>query len=341
MTPHASSTFLDVSGLSVAYQSALVLDDFTVSLGRGELFVLLGPSGCGKTTALRTIAGLAPTQAGRVVIDGQDITDLPPHRRNVGMVFQNASLFPHLSVLQNVTFGLGAHSLRPQSRRERREHEAQALGMLELVGLADRAQARPNELSGGQQQRVALARALVTEPRALLLDEPLAALDTRVRGEVRQQLVRVMRQVGTTAIFVTHDQDEAFAIADRVGLMADGRLEQVGSPRDLYQRPASEFVRSFIGRVNRIPGPLIGRVDELVARPEQLRLAAPDAAPGAGVAPTLQATVREVAFLGSFQLVTVRLEDGTDVVVQCAHDEEHEPGERVLVLVHEAGPQID
>jgi iron(III) transport system ATP-binding protein len=226
------------------FGAVTALHDVSVSVTAGEMFFLLGPSGCGKTTLLRCVAGFASPDAGRIFFGDRDITDLPAHRRNTGMVFQNYALWPHMSVEQNVAFGL---EVRKVSRRERADRVAHAL---ETVRMADLAKRKPNELSGGQQQRVALARALVVEPQCLLLDEPLSNLDAKLRLEMRGEIRRICKEAGLTAVYVTHDQKEALSIADRIAVMRDGRIEQVGTPGDLYHRPANRFVAGFVGETN-------------------------------------------------------------------------------------------
>ena len=259
----------------------------------GELLSLLGPSGCGKTTTLNLIAGFVPPTAGRVRIDGQDVTDHPAHQRKLGVVFQSYALFPHLSVFENVAFGLR------ERRTPRAEIERRVRASLGLVRLDTRAEARPAQLSGGMQQRVALARALVYEPRVLLLDEPLAALDKKLREEMRSELREIQRSVGITTIFVTHDQSEALGLSDRIAVMYGGRIEQLGAPREIYERPATRFVAEFIGassvlrgratagdrvtlaggepvRVLGLSGLSAGEAVELAIRPERIRLAGED-----------------------------------------------------------------
>lgn len=224
------------------------LDNFNLEINPGEMVVLLGGSGCGKSTALRSLAGLEDIQAGRILVGGQDVTGVPVNKRDMAMVFQAYSLFPHMTALQNVEFGL---EIRGMGKAERRK---QAMEKLELVGLADQAGKYTQQMSGGQQQRVALARALAVNPRVLLLDEPLSALDTKVRVQLRDEIRRIQLEAGTTTVFVTHDQEEALAVADRIGVMNHGRIEQLADPQTLYRRPDSEYVATFIGLTNRLPG---------------------------------------------------------------------------------------
>ncbi|QSY58806.1 ABC transporter ATP-binding protein [Bifidobacterium imperatoris] len=265
------------------------LDDFNLDIKPGEMVVLLGGSGCGKSTALRSLAGLEDIQGGRIMVGGQDVTGVPVNKREMAMVFQAYSLFPHMTALENVEFGL---EVRGVSKEERRKV---AMEQLELVGLADQAKKYTQQMSGGQQQRVALARALAIKPRVLLLDEPLSALDAKVRVQLRDQIRRIQLSTGTTTVFVTHDQEEALAVADRIGVMNKGKIEQIAAPQDLYQRPATEYVATFIGLTNRLPGasngeeavvfgqrlPLIagsatGDSVAVLVRPENLALSLPD-----------------------------------------------------------------
>ena len=225
-----------------------VLRGIDVRIGAGELFFLLGPSGCGKTTLLRAVAGLNEPDEGRILAGDRDVTRLPPHQRDMGMVFQSYALWPHMTLRENVAFGLEMRGIRKSEAGPR------VMRALEMVKLADRANAKPNELSGGQQQRVALARALVIEPQCLLLDEPLSNLDAKLRLEMRTEIRRICKEAGLTAIYVTHDQKEALSIADRLAILDQGRLLQVGSPQEVYTRPCSRFVAQFIGETTFIEG---------------------------------------------------------------------------------------
>lgn len=240
------------------------LDDFNLEIKPGEMVVLLGGSGCGKSTALRSLAGLEDIQAGRILVGGQDVTGVPVNKRDMAMVFQAYSLFPHMTALQNVEFGL---EIRGIGRAERRRL---AMEKLELVGLADQAKKYTQQMSGGQQQRVALARALAVNPRVLLLDEPLSALDAKVRVQLRDEIRRIQLEAGTTTVFVTHDQEEALAVADRIGVMNHGRIEQLADPQSLYRNPETEYVATFIGLTNRLPG--IGNGTEAVVFGQRIPL---------------------------------------------------------------------
>jgi putative spermidine/putrescine transport system ATP-binding protein len=311
---------VSLRGLHRRYGQVLALDGLDLTLAPGELVALLGPSGCGKTTTLRLLAGLEDADGGQVTVDGADITHVPANKRGMGMVFQAYSLFPHMTVRDNVAFGL---KLRRQVRTER---ERRAMEMLELVGLTEQAGRYAHQLSGGQQQRVALARALAISPKVLLLDEPLSALDAKVRAQLRDEIRRIQLEVGTTTLFVTHDQEEALAIADRVGVMRDGRIEQLGTPTDIYSRPATSFVAEFVGLTNRLTGtvtsgsvnvrgcvlPLAdpatpdGQVTVLV-RPEAVTV---------GQSGPITGTVIAVTFLGASSRITVDLGDAITVLAQ-------------------------
>ncbi len=248
----SGGTSVLLQDLSRVFGTTRALDGLSIEMAPGELVALLGPSGCGKTTALRIVAGFESADAGSVMIDGKDISSVPASRRDMGMVFQSYSLFPNMSALDNVAFGLRMRKLGTAQRRQR------AGELLDMVGLADQARQYPHQLSGGQQQRVALARALAIEPRVLLLDEPLSALDAKVRLQLREQIRTLHQRLGTTTLFVTHDQEEALSMADRVGVMRQGKLEQIAAPDELYEDPATAFVAEFVGIMNRIPGELQG-----------------------------------------------------------------------------------
>ncbi|MCD0448428.1 ABC transporter ATP-binding protein [Actinocorallia sp. API 0066] len=301
-------------------------------IGEGEFFSLLGPSGCGKTTTMRMIAGFDEPTSGEVHLHGENVTGVPPNRRDVNMVFQSYALFPHMSVAENVAFGLRRKGVA-KDEVTRRVGE-----ILEIVGLGGREKRRPGELSGGQQQRVALARALVNNPRALLLDEPLAALDLKLRQTMQVELKRIQREVGITFVFVTHDQGEALTMSDRIAVMNDGRVEQLGSPREIYEHPASKFVAGFIGTSNLLSGTVtelrdgaaviglggderivvparttkVGSELELTVRPEKIdmRTEEPD-----GGRSRVRGTVTEVIYLGTSTNYNVRTSTGAEVVV--------------------------
>jgi putative spermidine/putrescine transport system ATP-binding protein len=240
--------YLQIDGVAKRFRQMVVLDDIALSVGKGEFVSLLGPSGCGKTTLLRILAGLLGPDRGRVILDGRDLGRLPPHRRKVGVVFQNYALFPHLTVSENVAFGLRAHRV-PKARIGPRVSEL--LAMVQLAALAGRPIA---QLSGGQQQRVAIARALAVSPDLVLLDEPLSALDRKLRETMQVELRTLLRQLGMTAIFVTHDQEEALALSDRIAVMNTGRIEQLAEPQTIYDRPATPFVLDFVGQATVLHG---------------------------------------------------------------------------------------
>jgi len=239
---------IHISNLTKRFGAVAAVDSVTVAIEPGELFFLLGPSGCGKTTLLRCVAGFAAPDGGSIRFADRDVTRVPANRRNTSMVFQSYALWPHMSVADNVAFGLGVRHV-PAGERRRRVDDA-----LRMVQLSELASRKPNELSGGQQQRVALARALVVEPDCLLLDEPLSNLDAKLRLEMRQQIREICKRAGLTAIYVTHDQKEALSMADRVAVMRDGRVEQIGTPQEIYRRPGNRFVAGFVGQTNFLSG---------------------------------------------------------------------------------------
>ena len=309
-------TALSFQSVRKTFGPTVALEALDLDIRDGELITLLGPSGCGKTTALRIAAGFEFADAGIVTVGGNDISDTPAHKRNMGMVFQSYSLFPNLNVAQNIEFGLRTRKL-PKPKRDARVKE-----MMTLVQLSDFAKRYPHQLSGGQQQRVALARALAVEPSVLLLDEPLSALDAKVRATLRDEIKRIQSELGITTLFVTHDQDEALAISDRIGVMSNGRLEQLGTPMEVYSRPSTAFVARFVGSMNELRGIAHGdAVDNLgyrvgvpsaaqhstgslamlLVRPEDFSLVAE---PAEG----LDGTVASVTFQGATTIVGVRLD---------------------------------
>ena len=345
MTSTSSSTGT-AHGVAVSFQEmhrwygpVHALDGLSIEIAPGELVALLGPSGCGKTTALRALGGLDVVDAGRILVDGRDMTNVPTNKRNMGIVFQSYSLFPNMSARDNVAYGLRLRGIGAAARRKTADE------MLDLVGLGQQASRYPHQMSGGQQQRVALARALAIQPSVLLLDEPLSALDARVRRQLREEIRRIQIMVGITTLFVTHDQEEALAMGDRVGVMSAGRLEQIAAPAELYDRPRTRFVAEFVGLTNRVDGtadggvvrilgttgPLLegsagsGHVHALV-RPENVRLARGEDG---------TARVAAVSFLGSLCRAQVTLADDTLVVAQMSAAEASDlaPGTRVDVGV--------
>ena len=245
-----------LDNLTKFFGDVRAVDDISLVIEPGELFFLLGPSGCGKTTLLRCIAGFYEPEKGTIKIGEKDVTKLPPHERDTGMVFQSYALWPHMTVSENVAFGL---EMRDVPADERKQRVADAL---EMVRMSDRAQYKPNQLSGGQQQRVALARALVIHPQCLLLDEPLSNLDAKLRLEMRTEIRRICKEAGLTAIYVTHDQKEALSIADRMAVLEGGVIQQLGTPRDVYERPKNSFVANFIGETNFIDGELLEKSED-------------------------------------------------------------------------------
>ncbi len=318
-------------GVSKRYGNHVALEPLDLEIREGEFFCLLGPSGCGKTTTLNLIGGFVEVSGGEILIQGQRTDRVPPHKRNVNTVFQNYALFPHLSVSDNVGFGL------KMARVSRREAQPRIVAALELVGLTEMAERLPTELSGGQQQRVAVARALVNQPAVLLLDEPLGALDLKLRKRLQIELSQIHREVGTTFVFVTHDQEEAMAMADRIAVMNEGRLEQVGTPEEIYRRPATRFVADFIGESNFVEvtraadGRVVARDGSavpcpdgagewrratLMVRPESVRVVA-----GNGEHAGLGGMVVGSSFLGSFSRVAVQCEAlGAPIIAALAAD---------------------
>ncbi|ATO12627.1 spermidine/putrescine ABC transporter ATP-binding protein [Micromonospora sp. WMMA2032] len=276
------------------------VDDVDLRIGAGEFFTLLGPSGCGKTTTLRMVAGFYFPSSGRIRFGAEDVTNRPPNKRDTGMVFQNYALFPHLSVAQNVAYGL---KIRKVGRAESRRRIDEALGQVHLAGYGDR---RIDQLSGGQQQRVALARALVIRPRTLLLDEPLSNLDAKLREETRVEIRRIQKESGTTALYVTHDQAEAMAMSDRIAVMESGRVRQVGTPQEIYHRPATAFVARFIGRSNVLDLPVV------TVGPERVTVALPGGAEVPVAAPADHGLTAGATALVSVRPEHITLTSATD-----------------------------
>jgi ABC-type Fe3+/spermidine/putrescine transport system ATPase subunit len=308
--------FLALDQLRVQFSDTVTIGPVSLGIARGEILALLGPSGSGKTTLLRMLAGFERPDAGRVSIEGEDVTTVPPARRRVGMVFQHYALFPHLDVGENVAFGLAGGGDRP-------ELDAKVHAALALVDLAGFERRKVHELSGGQQQRVALARALAPAPRVLALDEPLSNLDPSLRERTRRELRQLVKRIGITAVFVTHEQEEAFDLGDRIAVLQAGRLEQVGTPEDLYERPATLFVATFVGRSNVLRGAAarsLGAAAGQVAlvRPEQLRFGANG----------LRGVVAERRYTGSTAFFTVTIESGERLEVEAPPDAAH-VGDRV------------
>ena len=327
---------LQIEAVSKRFGDFAAVDQLSLDIYQGEFFALLGPSGCGKTTLLRLIAGFERASAGRILLDGIDLAPVPPHRRPVNMMFQNYALFPHLSVEANIAFGLKQEGL-PKTQVAERVAE-----MLALVKLTNFGRRRPHELSGGQRQRVALARSLVKRPRVLLLDEPMAALDKKLRGETQFELMDLQRRLGLTFIIVTHDQGEAMTVADRIAVMNGGRLMQVAPPAEIYEQPNSRWVADFIGNVNLLEGRLgedcasvegtafgrlrlAAKVDSepgaavcVAVRPERLRIA-PVGAPRSEADNGTAATVVDIAYLGDLSIYRLRTDGGVPLQAAIAN----------------------
>jgi iron(III) transport system ATP-binding protein len=337
-----------IEKVSKRFETTPVLREVSIDIEERRLFFLLGPSGCGKTTLLRLIAGFYDPDAGEVRFGDRRMNGVPPHRRNTGMVFQNYALWPHLKVWENVAYGLDVRRVRGAARRQRVEEA------LETVRMNDYRDRSPNQLSGGQQQRIALARALVIQPDVLLLDEPLSNLDAQLRLEMREEIRRIHEETRITTIYVTHDQDEALSLADRVAVMREGRIEQIGGPRELYRAPANRFVADFIGECNWLEGEVISvdsgqarvrtpagelRVEraEGVATGDSVRVGfRPEAGALVGVSGdnTLSATVERVTYLGRVEQYRLRLASGEAIkVLQANPTERHVSGEAVSLRV--------
>jgi spermidine/putrescine transport system ATP-binding protein len=346
MSANGNTAGVELRNVSKRFGEVLAVDDLSLDLSRGEFFTLLGPSGCGKTTTLRMIAGFEQPSGGEIRIEGEDVAGLPPYRRPTNTVFQSYALFPHLSVEANVAFGL------KRKKVPKDEIAARVRAELERVGLAAEAKRRPAQLSGGMQQRVALARALVNLPKVLLLDEPLGALDLKLRKELQIELKRIQREVGITFVYVTHDQEEALTMSDRIAVMNRGRVEQVGEPEDVYERPATTFVAGFIGVSNLMPATVSGpgkvRLDSgpevaastdgfdagegcyAVVRPEKLRVEPVDRTSGAagggssnGLA-RIEGIVESSLYLGTATQIVVGLGEDVRMTVLVPNADEAE-----------------
>ena len=336
----AAVPLIRFEGVTKRFGQTLAVDHVTLAIYEREFFCLLGPSGCGKTTLMRLLAGFEQPSAGRVALAGKDLAGVPPHRRPVNMMFQSYALFPHMSVAKNVAYGLKQEGL------PKREIEARVAKMLQLVQLEGFSDRRPDQLSGGQRQRVALARALAKEPKVLLLDEPLAALDKKLREETQFELMDIQVRLGTTFLVVTHDQEEAMTMADRIAVMDKGRLVQVARPRELYEEPATRFVAGFVGDINILegqvaaggeggwqiasplsPAPLLvrhpgqalaaGQAVAVAVRPEKMSLSREK--PPSGTANVLEGEVWDIGYLGDWTVYRVRLDDGTTLRVSRAN----------------------
>ena len=318
----SASAYVQLVDLSKHFGKVKALDGLTLDIAQGELVALLGPSGCGKTTALRSLAGLQELDRGQVIVDGKDITFQNASKRGMGMVFQAYSLFPHMSARENVEYGLKlrAHKTAADTRKSRSGE------LLELVGLSTHANHYPHQLSGGQQQRIALARALAISPKVLLLDEPLSALDAKVRTQLREEIRRIQLELGTTTLFVTHDQEEALGIADRVGVMQNGVLDQIATPAELYDRPKTAFVAEFVGLTNQLKVNVSGGSFEVLG--SRIKTLAGSIGSGSGIAlirpesfdvranKSGNAKIISIGFLGALCRLTINLNDGARIIAQ-------------------------
>jgi len=323
-------TFLTLTGIQKRFGPSVAVHDFNLSAEKGEFVSFLGPSGCGKTTTLRMIAGFEQPTAGTINLDGADITYRPPNRRNVGMVFQSYALFPNMTVAGNIGFGMKVR------KRPATEITARVGELLDLINLPDKGDRYPYQLSGGQQQRVALARALAIEPQVLLLDEPLSALDAKIRVALRKEIRSIQRQLGITTVYVTHDQEEALSLSDRVVVMSEGRIEQIGAPPEIYNFPATPFVASFVGTLNLLAARVVdGPSGRMTIDGQEIRTAKPITSTGNvtvalrpeavelgedGGQNRLTGPVEDVSFLGSIVRTRVRLGEGATVSLDTFND---------------------
>lgn len=339
-----SAPVIEIDHVVKRFGDFVAVDDADFSIGQGEFFSMLGPSGCGKTTTLRMIAGFEQPTTGAVRLDGVDVSKVPPNKRDVNTVFQQYALFPHMNVFDNVAFG-------PQSKKvDKATIKKRVTEMLEIVRLTEFASRRPAQLSGGQQQRVALARALVNLPKALLLDEPLGALDLKLRHAMQFELKRIQREVGITFVYVTHDQEEALTMSDRIAVMSDGRVEQIGSPTEIYDNPASVFVAGFIGQANLWPATVVQRASDcatvtalggatltatchskvdgmgagaaatLMVRPERITISLTQPASQSGGEQSVNATVTDLTFQGPIVRLALEAADGSPIIANVDPD---------------------
>ncbi|HEX2539787.1 MAG TPA: polyamine ABC transporter ATP-binding protein [Caldimonas sp.] len=342
--PVMPDAFLQIRNLVKDFDGHRAVDDVSIDIAKGEVFALLGPSGCGKTTLLRMLAGFETPSSGLISLAGRDLAGLPPYARPMNLMFQSYALFPHLSVFDNIAFGLRRDRLPAAEIGPRVE------AMLKLVQLGPFARRKPHQLSGGQQQRVALARSLAKKPQLLLLDEPLGALDRKLREETQIELAHIIEEVGVTCVMVTHDQEEAMTMASRIAVMSEGRFLQVGAPAEIYETPASRFVADFIGNVNLMEGTVaehadghlvvdcgdvrhrvaqaldsgVGTPATVALRPEKIRIAPVDAIAGEGVPPGLNAvrgTVKDLAYFGSYTVYHLQLGSGRTLKISQANSE--------------------
>ena len=337
-----SAPVIEIDHVVKRFGEFVAVDDVDFSIGQGEFFSMLGPSGCGKTTTLRMIAGFEQPTSGAIRLDGVDVSKVPPNKRDVNTVFQQYALFPHMNVFDNVAFG-------PQSKKvDKATIKKRVTEMLEVVRLTEFASRRPAQLSGGQQQRVALARALVNLPKALLLDEPLGALDLKLRHAMQFELKRIQREVGITFVYVTHDQEEALTMSDRIAVMSDGRVEQIGTPAEIYDNPASVFVAGFIGQANLWPATVtehaagatrvsalggaslygscgdstlaVGSTVTLMVRPERIAISLAQPTPQTGSDQSVSATVSDLAFQGPIVRLALEAADGSPIIANVDPD---------------------
>ncbi|MEA2447567.1 MAG: putative spermidine/putrescine transport system ATP-binding protein [Actinomycetota bacterium] len=311
-SPRDGQIDVELRGVRKAFGDTEAVRGVDLKIPSGEFFSILGPSGSGKTTCLRMIAGFEEPTQGQILLSGKDVTGLPPYDRDVNTVFQDYALFPHMTLAQNVEYGL---KVKGVGRAPRKERTTDALRIVRLEGFEDR---KPSELSGGQRQRVALARALVNRPRVLLLDEPLGALDLKLRQAMQIELKSIQQEVGLTFIYVTHDQEEALTMSDRLAVMNDGRIEQIGPPAEVYENPATQFVAGFVGTSNVLSGEtakaITGSSDMFTVRPEKIRITTPDETPAEGEY-SIDGTIRDIVYVGALTRFIVKLETGDEMVV--------------------------